>query len=532
MELAPPSTNVMTDTTVAAPAPGRPRSSQSQLPSMTRTAVLGFVGTAAVLAGAVLGGQSFETHLPGAWFFGMPGGLFGSLGTSSSLPTIASLALVFGGLILLTRVWLGFLRHLRDHPGFPVRRVVLVIAIWAVPLVLAPPLFSRDVYTYAAQGEMMSHHINPYSYGPNVLGATPFNGMADSVWSGAESPYGPTFLGLDGVLDQASGHQILADLVLLRLLAVAGIALVVAATPTLARSLKHDPAHAVLIGAGSPLVLLSLVAADHNDALMAGLLVAGLAVAKRFGTVPGVILCALAAGVKSPALLGVLFLGWVWAGPDAPTRRRIGHTAGAGLIALATMEVVALITSTGWGWIRTSTTADAAFTGVTPVNLVARAVSIFSHLFQVPVSVLQARPVFSVLGVLVAVYVGYRLLLRSPREGVVRCLGLTLLVLALLGPIVWAWYVTWGVLVVAPAAVGRLRTAVIAVSTFWAFAGVTAVHGIWVRMLHTFPVTDLLLVAMLLAVAIMPLNLYAGTRTRLQAVRPAPRLLTGTGAAA
>ena len=191
---------------------------------------------------------------------------------------------------------------------------------------------------------------------------------------------------------------------------------------------------------------------------MVGLLMAGLAVAKRFGTVPGVILCALAAGVKSPAPLGVLFLGWVWAGPEAPVRRRIAHTAVAGLIALVTMEVVALISGTGWGWIRTTTTADASFTGVTPVNLVARAVSIVSHVVAAPdlhagdpSGLQRARPPL-------AVYVGYRLLLRSPREGVVRCLGLTLLVLALLGPIVWAWYVTWGIIVLAPAAVGRLRT--------------------------------------------------------------------------
>ncbi len=152
---------------------------------------------------------------------------------------------------------------------------------------------------------------------PDVLGATPFNEMADVVWSGTESPYGPSFLTADGVLDQASGHSILPDLVLLRLLEVGGIALIVAATPTLARSLRRDPAHAVLIGAGSPLVLLSLVAGSHNDALMVGLLMAGLAVAKRVGTVPGIMLCALAAGVKSPAALGVLFLGWVWAGPAA-----------------------------------------------------------------------------------------------------------------------------------------------------------------------------------------------------------------------
>jgi alpha-1,6-mannosyltransferase len=507
MELVTPSASSETDTAttdsadIAAP-PVR----------LARTALLGTVGTAAIVLGALFGGQSFETHLPGAWFFGMPGGLLGNIGTSAQLPTVASLALVFGGLILLTRVWLGLLRHLNRHPGFPVKRVVLVVLVWSVPLLMAPPLFSRDVYTYAAQGEMMSHHINPYDYGPSVLGATPFNEMADTVWSNTESPYGPTFLTADGVLDQASRHEILADLVLLRLLALAGVALMVAATPALARSLKRDPAHAVLLGAGSPLVLLSLLAGDHNDALMIGLLMAGLAVAKRFGTVPGVILCALAAGVKSPAALGVLFLGWVWAGPAAPTRRRLAHTAAAGLIALSTMEFVAVVSGTGWGWVRTTTAADAAFTGVTPVNILARAASILSHVVQMPISIMDMRPVFSVLGLLVAVYVGWRLLMRSPKDGVVRCLGLTLLVLALLGPIVWAWYVTWGIVVTAPSAAGRLRNALIVISTFWAFAGLTSVHNIYLRLLHTFFLNDLLLVAVLAAAVIVPLGQFASLR--------------------
>ena len=505
--------------TVAAPVTG---AKAAPAVGMGRTAVLGAIGTAGIVVGSLLGGQSFETHLPGAWFFGMPGGALGWMGTNSTLPPVISLALVFGGLILLTRVWLGFLRVLKANEGFPVKRVVLVVMVWAVPLLLAPPLFSRDVYTYAAQGEMVSHHINPYSYGPSVLGATPFNTMADTVWSNTESPYGPTFLALDGVVDQASGHQELTDLVLLRLLELAGIALMVVATPTLARSLKRDPAHAVLLGAGSPLVLLSLLAGDHNDAMMVGLLMAGLAVAKRYGTVPGVILCALAAGVKSPAVLGVLFLGWVWPGPDAPTRRRIGHTALAGLIALGTMEAMALISGTGWGWVRTTTTADASFTGVTPVNVVARGASVLSHIVQVPLSTMDFRPIFSVLGLLIAMYVGYRMLLRSPRDGVVCCLGITLLVLALLGPIVWAWYVTWGVVVLAPAAAGRLRTALIVISTFWAFAGVTSVHGVYMRLLHTSVLTDLLLLAALLALALMPLGQFASARPRLPRLRPGP----------
>ena len=54
-----------------------------------------------------------------------------------------------------------------------------------------------------------------------------------------------------------------------------------------------------------------------------------------------------------------------------------------------------------------------------------------------PISVMGMRPVFSVLGLAIAVYVGWRQLMRSPEEGPVKTLGITLLVLALLVPIVW-----------------------------------------------------------------------------------------------
>ena len=102
--------------------------------------------------------------------------------------------------------------------------------------------------------------------------------------------------------------------------------------------------------------------------------------------------------------------------------------------------------------------------------------------------------------------------MRSPKDGVVRCLGLTLLVLALLGPIVWAWYVTWGIVVTAPSAAGRLRNALIVISTFWAFAGLTSVHNIYLRLLHTFFLNDLLLVAVLAAAVIVPLGQFASLR--------------------
>jgi hypothetical protein len=89
MELVAPSTTTAATPTsnVDSDVPGHP----ARALSTVRTALFGLLGSAAIVAGAVLGGQSFETHLPGAWFFGMPGGPAGSLGSNSGLPTIASL---------------------------------------------------------------------------------------------------------------------------------------------------------------------------------------------------------------------------------------------------------------------------------------------------------------------------------------------------------------------------------------------------------------------------------------------------------
>ena len=471
-----------------------------------RTALLGLVATTAIVVGALLGGSTFVTHLPGAWFFGMPGGPIGSIGANGSHPPLYAAFAVYGGIILLIRVWVGLLRYLLHHDGVPVRKIVAVMAIWSIPLFITPPIFSGDVYSYAGQGEMTSHHINPYDYGTGVLGSTPFSSMPNSVWTNTPSPYGPTFLAVDGALTQVSGHKILPDILLLRLLEVAGLALAVAATPTLARALGRDPAAAVLLGAGSPLVLISLIGGAHNDAFMLGLLMAALALAQRVGTVPAIVLCGLATGVKAPAALGVLFLGWVWAGPGASFRRRVVHTLGAGIIALATLEVVTLIAGNGWGWLRTSTAADQAFTFVTPIGGLSRVASVLLQTVGVHITALSVRDVLAVVGLLCAGVIGTRLLLRAPIDGVTRNLGLTLLALALLSPILWGWYLTWGLLILAPAAAGRLRTSLIVLIAVETLIGAASVLGMVETLYQAGIVPDLAFAAALVAVVIVPLN--------------------------
>jgi alpha-1,6-mannosyltransferase len=368
---------------------------------------------------------------------------------------------------------------------------------------VAPPLFSRDVYSYAGQGEMVSHHISPYLYGPGVLGATPFSDLAGQLWSNTPSPYGPTFLSLDGLAARLADHQVLADIVLLRLLAVVGVALIVAGLPTLARAAGRDAAAVVALGAGSPLVLTTLVGGAHNDALMVGLLVCGLAVARRVGPVPGIVLCGLAAGVKAPALLGAVFIGWCWPGPAAAFWARVERTVLALGIAGLALAVLSWVSGLGWGWVDTISAESKVSTGVTPVDAVAHLVTDGAHLVGWQVGFGGVRVVFAAVGLLAAAAITAVLLWRSPRIGLVRALGLSLLAFALLGPVLWAWYATWGLVLLAPVATGRLRRAIIAITVVEAVIGISAVDGMAHSLASAGVVDDLLIVFGLAAVVLV-----------------------------
>lgn len=452
---------------------------ETQEPCLRRFGIAGLVASLAVVAGAVAGGSSFISRLPGAWFFGTPGGPLGFVSASSARAPAISILAVYGGMAALCVIWWRLLRALHRHPGMSVRGVVRTICAWAVPFVLAPPLFSRDVYSYAGQGEMVTFHIDPYHYGPGVLGATRFNLLAGPLWANTPSPYGPTFLSLDGLVTRLSDHQVLVTLFLLRGLALLGVALVAVGLPTLARGAGRDPAAVLVLGVGSPLVLATLIGGAHNDALMVGLLVAGLAAWQRFGPVPGIVLCALAAGVKVPAALGIIVIGWNWAPQGARLVQRVGRTLGALGIGAATLALVSAVTGIGWGWVVTVTAPDKVSTGVTPVDAVAHVITAVLHLAGSSVPLAPVRTAVSITGVVTAVVVGTVLLWRSPQLGPIRALGMALLVLALLSPVLWAWYLTWGLILLAPVAQGVLRRVLIWLSVAESLIGVSAVLGLW-----------------------------------------------------
>ena len=471
-------------------------------PSLRRPLVLGLVATVAIVAGALAGGRMFVSTLPGAWFFGPT---TSSAGAASQPPVFALIG-VYGGIILLARAWLDLLRVSRSHRGMPVRRVAGVIAAWAVPLAIAPPLFSRDLYSYAGQGEMVAHGISPYLYGTGVLGDTPFSILPGPFWANTPSPYGPAFLWLDGLVTDLSHHQVLTDLVLLRLLAVASLAMALWAVPVLARAAGRDAATAVVLALGSPLVLITLVGGAHNDAVMLGLLLGGLAVARRYGTVAGIVLCALAASVKAPALLAVLFLGWNWPGPAAGLTRRFGHAAAGCAIGLATLSAVSWTTGLGWGWVRTATAPTKIITGITPVDSASRLLTNVAHLVGFGVGASEVRTVVATVALAAVVPLGGWLLWRSPELGVERSLGLVLLALVLLGPILWPWYLTWALAVLAATSGRWTRRAVITLAIGGTLVGAPDV----VNAAHAFAATSLpgqlLLLLTLVVLALAPLR--------------------------
>jgi hypothetical protein len=419
-------------------------------PSLARPAILGFLATTAITIGASQPASPFSLKQPDAWFFGIP-----DPGTHAE-GLLLSLVLVFAGMLVLSRVWFDLARALGRHHGVPVARLAVVFAVWVLPLLVAPPLFSRDVYSYAAQGEMVTHGITPYQYGPSTLGAGPFVTNVDPLWGNAPAPYGPVFLRVDGLLVTLTGHNPLATVVGLRLLALVGVVLLAVFVPKLAEACGRDPASAFALAVLNPITLLHLIGGAHNDALMLGILVAGVAVAKRGRPVLGIVICTLAAAIKVPAAVGILYIGWDWLGTEVPWRERVRPLLTACLIAGGVMAVFASVTGMGWGWVTSLGTPDAVRSMIAPTTFMGTWGGHLFHWLGVGPSPHSVLSMARGLGLAAAGVAGILLFVRSRRIGSVQALALTLLAIVLLGPVVQPWYVAWGLIVLAPVAAGRL----------------------------------------------------------------------------
>jgi hypothetical protein len=486
---------------------------------LRRPALLGLLAILSVCVGASLPSSPFKLELAGSWFFGEP---------SAANPTDTFLLLpgvvaVYGGMILFIRVWFGLLQALRLRPGVPIRSLVGLLAMWTVPLLVVAPLFSRDVFSYAAQGEMMSHHINPYNYPPGTIGSGPFNNFVDPLWQNTPAPYGPFFLMLAGGAASLSQHNALVTVLLFRLMAVAGVALIAYCIPKLARAYGRDPGTAFVLAVLNPLTLLALIGGAHNDALMIGLLLAGVTAAKYRHPVVGIVLCTVAASVKVPAAIGIIYVAWDWAGPGVGWRRRVSPLVRGALIALAVMAVFSLISGLGWGWIANLGTPGTVRSWMAPATAIGLVLSGALHVVGVGVGLGGVLTVTRFLGLLAATVVGIVCLRHRETLGLLTSLGLTALAFVLLGPVVQPWYLTWGIILMAPVATGRLRNVLLALSIVAPFIGLTGGSSMLTQLIHTNPAAMVVAVLVLWAFIMVPLGSWT-TSWRVDRTRLATRV--------
>ncbi|WP_433529309.1 polyprenol phosphomannose-dependent alpha 1,6 mannosyltransferase MptB [Micromonospora sp. CA-263727] len=159
--------------------------------------------------------------------------------------------------------------------GAPSTRWAYVTAgLWALPLLVTAPLGSRDIYSYACQGWVYADGGDPYATGVAAAGC-PWLETVAPIWRDTPAPYGPFFV-LLAALAVVLGGGLAGTLVLLRVLAVAGLLLAAFCLPGLARAAGVPPRRATWLVLACPLVGVHLVAGAHNDAVMLGLLLLGL----------------------------------------------------------------------------------------------------------------------------------------------------------------------------------------------------------------------------------------------------------------
>jgi alpha-1,6-mannosyltransferase len=295
------------------------------------------------------------------------------------------------------------------------------------------------------------------------------------------------------------------------LLAVVGVALIAFCIPKLARAYGKDPGPVFLLTALNPVVILTLVGSAHNDAIMLGLLVAGITAAKCKHPVWGVVLCALAAAIKAPAGLGVLYIGWEWLGTGVPWRQRVRPVLTAGLITVAILALLSVVSGLGWGWVANLETPGTVRSWLAPTTALGLGTGGLLHAIGWNVSTAGVLSAARVLGFAAAGVAGVYLLKVSDRIGGLKALALTLLLFVVLGPIVQQWYLTWGLVLIAPVATGRWRSLIIAVSVLGPFLGLPGGRVLLDQLLHSDPLSVALGLLVLLGVLLVPLGRWSAS---------------------
>jgi hypothetical protein len=369
-------------------------------------------------------------------------------------------ALFYVAMGAITVAWLALGWHARS-PVMTPRMLWIIGLAWSVPLLILAPVFSRDVYSYLGQGTILHLGHNPYNDPPIILGQLGHRQVLNAIdpfWQNTTAPYGPLFLGVVAAIVTGTGQHVVLGAQMLKLLGLVGLGLLAVFTPRLARAQGADPVRATWLATLNPLVLFALVVPGHNDLLMVGLMVMGVALAAERHPRWGIAVCGVAAGIKLPALAGAAFIAVTWARSAPDLRAGIRRLAEAVLVVLVVFAAVGLATGVGTGWL-TSTLFSApgrVKLAITPSSGLACTLSALGHgCAKSSTTFADLQTIFrAVIGGITLLGV-LEMLRRARSSTLARWLGLALVVLAWGGPAAWPWYFIWGIALLA-AAPGRL----------------------------------------------------------------------------
>ncbi|MDR2255181.1 MAG: polyprenol phosphomannose-dependent alpha 1,6 mannosyltransferase MptB [Arthrobacter sp.] len=344
------------------------------------------------------------------------------------------------GVWVMFAAWLRLGRLLRPW-GNSLKQLWIACAVWSVPLMLAVPIFSRDVYAYIGQGRIVLGGGDPYlesiSSVPNWLQLG-----ADVNWAESQTAYGPLFYWLAAGVVSVTGLAVEPAIFLFRVLAWIGIALTMVYVPKLAALHQVNGVKAAWITVANPFFLLSFVASAHNDALMVGLSVAAVYYAAKRRGVLAIVLLVASVGIKPITLVLLPFVGLLWAGPRASWPRRITYWVLSAVLAIALCALMGLPGGFGFGWVGATLSAGGGYlVWFAPLGIFAGALIGLMGGFGLDSG--WVLPAVQLLGRVAALGIILVLLFKGAHSRLVQRMLLAFTALVVLSPVVQPWYLLW-----------------------------------------------------------------------------------------
>jgi alpha-1,6-mannosyltransferase len=404
------------------------------------------------------------------------------------------------GLALLLALLIAFLVVLREAWAGRVGKSVLYVAVGiSLALSVAGPLvLSRDVFSYAEYGRIYAiHGANPYVLAPASFPSDPFVRVASTEWLHARSRYGPAFelpsAAIARLWTRSPGATILA----FKVVAGAGIALACLFVARACRRLRPGRELVAVAALGlNPVVVVHTVGGGHNDALVAALLAAALALVglmasrgrpredpRRWSGWPAIAATALLTLAALVKVIAALALGaWVWSLVRAAPRKRRARALMAHIgTALAISTVVFSPFLSGWHTATPLVSPGSLQGWASGPHLVARGAKALARVLS---GASGASPLVSRTGTAVTVaflvafaVLYWKLLRKATPESAPALWGASMLLFALAGPYLLPWYAAWFLPFLALFADDALAWIGVAVAGMLALTGVPAEPG-------------------------------------------------------